>query len=569
MAIPNSIDRRTSPVVIAWIVLALAWLSAGMFDREPWKADEAYTFGMVLTMVDGGSLVVPTLGGEPFLEKPPLVFWLAAGTAKALAPIMPLHAGARLANVLLSLATFLFTWLAARLAFGGPARSAPASAAADGRSSGVLATGGAAMDCDRRAIDAVLILAGCPTWLLASRYLTADLGLVMAAAVVAYALVNLQQQRRWAGAWLGIATAAGLLSKGLLFPGVVVLCMLVLITTAVPFRNRYAIGQYGWAVAIGLVASSIWPALLAKESPQLLHTWLWDNNVGRFLGLNALGPDNNRLALAGQVVLFLLPALPLAVAALVRQGRGWRHSTLYPPAVFCGTWIAAVLMSSTARIIYILPMLAPLALVAAGFTARWAEQRRIAWTRAVLIAAALLAVAAIVTKLVLFWRDPLSRWGSAASVAPGELALAGAAAVALLILIRSAIAGRPAAIWAGGLTFAWVLALALFLRPADQTTGFKALFTELGRAVPAGAPCIASRALGESERGLLEYYARLRTVRAEVDPTAMVRCPLRIEQERTVDRGRLGCGNLNQIWSGSRPEDRSNLFRLCDAPGLP
>ena len=523
--------------------------------------------------VQVGSLVVPTLGGEPFLEKPPLVFWLAAGTASALAPIMPLHAGARLANVLLSLTTFLFTWLAARLAFDAAAKpvAAPAaeSAVADKRSTGLLTAGDMAVNGDRRAIDAVLILAGCPTWLLASRYLTADLGLVMAAAVVAYALVNLQRQRARAGAWLGIATAVGLLSKGLLFPGAVVVCMFVLMATAAPFRNRYAFGQYGWAAAIGLVASSIWPALLANQSPQLLHTWLWDNNVGRFLGLNALGPPaNNHLALAGQIVLFLLPALPLAVAALVGQGRGWRHSTLYPPAVFCAAWIAVVMLSSTARIIYILPVLAPLALVAGGFTARLAPRQRIGWTRAVLIAAGLLALAAISTKLVLFERDPLSRWGSAASVAPGELALAAAAAVALLMLARSAIAGWPAAVWAGGLTFAWVLALALFLRPADQTTGFKALFTELGRAVPAGAPCIASRALGESERGLLEYYARLRTVRAEVDATALARCPLRIEQERTEDRGRLGCGELRQIWSGSRPEDRSNLFRLCAAPGF-
>jgi 4-amino-4-deoxy-L-arabinose transferase-like glycosyltransferase len=533
---PRAIRSQTTPVTVAWLVVALAWLSAGMFDREPWKADEAYSFGIVYSMIEHGSWVVPTLAGEPFLEKPPLVFWLAALTAKAFASVMPLHAGARIANILLALVTFGFTWRASNLGQGR-----------------------------RPGRDAVLLLAGCPAWLIASRYLTADLGLVAAAAIVAYALAGLHRQRSSAGIWLGIGSAAGLLSKGLLFPGVVGLTMVALIATVPAFRNRYAAREYALAAIISAALALAWPIALANASPELLHTWLWDNNIGRFLGLNGLGPGNNRLLLLGEILLFLLPVLPLAIASLIVNRRGLRDSALYPPAMFCAAWIAVVALSSTARIVYILPVLPPLAVVAAGCIGR--APARLRADRLVMLAVALLIAAPIVIKLILFSRNADSRWSNAASVSSAELALAVAVAAALLVLLRHGLALRPAAFWAGGVTFAWALTLALYLRPADQVTGFKALFIELGRAMPAGATCIASRALGESERGLLEYYAGIRTLRDEVDPQAMARCPLRIEQERADDRARLGCGAHTEVWSGSRPDDPNNLFRLCASPG--
>src|SRR3712207_7884669 len=46
----------------------------------------------------------------------------------------------------------------------------------------------------------------------------------------------------------------------------------------------------------------------------------------------------------------------------------------------------------------------------------------------------------------------------------------------------------------------------------------------LRAALPANPHCVASRGLGESERGLLEYYAQVRTRRLEVDPTG-AECP--------------------------------------------
>ena len=49
----------------------------------------------------GRHALVPYLAGEPVVDNPPLVYVVAAGTGKALSPLLPLHDAARLAAVLI------------------------------------------------------------------------------------------------------------------------------------------------------------------------------------------------------------------------------------------------------------------------------------------------------------------------------------------------------------------------------------------------------------------------------------------------------------------------------------
>ena len=43
--------------------LCLAWLLPGLVAHDPWKPDEAYTFGIVYEMVSGGSWIAPSVAG--------------------------------------------------------------------------------------------------------------------------------------------------------------------------------------------------------------------------------------------------------------------------------------------------------------------------------------------------------------------------------------------------------------------------------------------------------------------------------------------------------------------------
>ena len=49
--------------------LLAAWVLFGLFGHDPWKPDEAYTFGLVYHVVERGDWVVPTLAGQFVLEQ--------------------------------------------------------------------------------------------------------------------------------------------------------------------------------------------------------------------------------------------------------------------------------------------------------------------------------------------------------------------------------------------------------------------------------------------------------------------------------------------------------------------
>jgi len=92
----------------------------GLIGHDPWKPDEAYTFGLVYHILETGDWLVPTLAGEPFVEKPPLFFWTAALFAKSFGWALPPHDAARLAAGFYVALTLWFTYLAADRRIAAP-----------------------------------------------------------------------------------------------------------------------------------------------------------------------------------------------------------------------------------------------------------------------------------------------------------------------------------------------------------------------------------------------------------------------------------------------------------------
>ena len=88
--------------------LCVVWLLTGLVGHDPWKPDEAYSFGLIFSMLQGEHWLVPTLAGDPFMENPPLFYWTAALSAQLFSPLLPLHDGARLASGFYTGLTLLF-----------------------------------------------------------------------------------------------------------------------------------------------------------------------------------------------------------------------------------------------------------------------------------------------------------------------------------------------------------------------------------------------------------------------------------------------------------------------------
>jgi 4-amino-4-deoxy-L-arabinose transferase-like glycosyltransferase len=54
-------DDNFNVMVVLTIAMCAAWILPGLIGHDPWKPDEAYTFGLVYHVLEGGTWVVPTL----------------------------------------------------------------------------------------------------------------------------------------------------------------------------------------------------------------------------------------------------------------------------------------------------------------------------------------------------------------------------------------------------------------------------------------------------------------------------------------------------------------------------
>ena len=102
------------PLIVAGVVSL--HLGFGLLGRGLWKPDEPREAAIATRMArPGGDLMVPHLGDSPFCEKPPLYYWVAAGSARLLGsgPV-----ALRLPNLIYAVAAALLVGLLARAAAG-------------------------------------------------------------------------------------------------------------------------------------------------------------------------------------------------------------------------------------------------------------------------------------------------------------------------------------------------------------------------------------------------------------------------------------------------------------------
>ncbi len=534
------------------IILFLAWITPGLVGRDLWKADEPYSFGLVYHVVQTGDWVVPTLAGEPFLEKPPIYYLTAAAFARALSPPLTLHEAARLASGFYMMATLIFLGLAARELYGPGA-------------------GGMA---------AVMLLGATGLQVTAHKLIT-DVALLTGFAAAYYGLALCRRRPALGGFWIGTGTGIGFLSKGLLAPGVIAVTAVLLPVLFGVWRRRAYLFSLLFASAGALPWLLIWPAALLARSPQAFREWFWDQNLGRFFGFGRIGPENALYSCFTTLLWFALPALPLAAGALWRKRRVWRELPEFQLPLLSFLVLFSVLsLSSSGRDLYALPLLLPLTLLAtAGVRDLGYGPGGRIFGRTSIVFFALAAGA--------LWVG----WSAGATGHPAVLArklhdLQPAGAVSLggfsvvaaslytlswaVATVRFARRGyHPVIHWTAGIVLIWALSMTLWLPWLDAGSGYRTLFTSLREAVPSGNGTIASLGLGESERAMLEYYGGILTRRIEVAPLDNAELLL-VESCGAAGDAPSGTAWRN-IWKETRPaqsdhpKETFRLFRRIDA----
>ncbi len=272
--------------------------------------------------------LIPHLNLVPYLEKPPLVYWLTS----------------------LSFAVFGQTEWAARL---------PAALAA---LAGVyLAYGvGRSLSGERQAFWGALVLATCGGYIILARILTLDMVFTFflnLAIVLGYLALSRERPHLWLWAYLALALAV--LVKG---PVALVLAGLIWGFTAV-LRGRQALWALvrpgAWALMAAVVLP--WFIYVTWRFPEFPRFFLWEHHLTRYV--SGVSYHAEPWWYFGPVLLgLLLPwtgLMPWAVSRRTAMDSGDRIFLL----IWAGVVLAFFSLSQGKLVPYILPALLPLALL--------------------------------------------------------------------------------------------------------------------------------------------------------------------------------------------------------------
>ena len=395
---PGPADTRTrirplSLLLVLLLPAILLYPTRSFYLLEP---DEGRYAQIPKEMVEGGSWVVPTLQGEAYLDKPPLMYWLVAISYKLFGVN---EASARLVPAICVHLTILAIYLLGRRSIG-----------------------------ERGAFWAAALLTVAPGFLGVARLLLLDglltLCVTMSVLCGFEAVRSGTLNRRW---WIAAAVMSGLgfLTKGpisevLLFPPLLLFAWLQ--------RHRAADGEalsiWNWGKAhakdaalfagIVVLVNLPWYVAMYLRQPEFLKYFFWEHNVMRFAK-----PFDHLEPIWYYVPIFLAGFLPGVILAIP-----YVRSLLFGGVVEAqarsaagGFWLLSGLwclfffsLSGSKLPTYILPAFPPLCLALGEFVARsrWDKLRT---TRGIISGFA--ALLAVVNFVALPWyakmRSPMGR----------------------------------------------------------------------------------------------------------------------------------------------------------------
>ena len=531
-------------------VLCGAWVVLGLVGHDPWKTEDATAFGIAYEMMGGSDFLTPNLAGEPFVDRPPLVYGLAALTGDFAMPALPAHDAARLAaGLLLALTLFLLS-LAGHQLFGRGFRWMP-----------------------------VLLLVGTVGLWDRAHQLSPELGLLAGMAGAQYGLALALKRPAAGGLALGLATAFAFLSRGFMGPLWVAATCIVLPLAFASWRTRRHALTVATALAVALPLCAAWPIALSAYAPADLAAWWAAQSWTDWLAPLSSKGSADPAILVKNLLWFAWPALPLAAWTVWTRGRGFNGGLATPEVQLPGTF-ALVMLGSIAvmvdpRILYLMPLLLPLALLGAleidtlkrGFSGAFdwfgiltfGLSAALAWW--IWFDSYLLGMPMPVARV---FRDTEAgyrpEWHWIAIVVSAVLTLL------WLALVRPARRSNRRAVlnWAAGMTLLWALYSTIWLPYLDSRRSYRTMAQSMAEHLPPQG-CVASRNLGEPQRALFRYFAGLVTVREETSPRHD--CASLLVQYGRIENVRPPPDDWTVEWEGRRRGDDTERFVLYRKPG--
>jgi 4-amino-4-deoxy-L-arabinose transferase-like glycosyltransferase len=495
--------------------------------------------GIVYDMAKSGEYMVPQVSGWTWLNDPPLYHWVALAFGSVLQPIMEFHSAARLASGVFMLGAFWLIYRATRDWADVPERHAAASAA-------------------------LLLLLGSVGLMVHAHEAVPELATLMALCGALAALPRAASHPLSAGLAFGLALGAAFLSSNWVTPAALFIAVAAAHLVCPAWRTRSAVLFLAVSALITGVLAAAWPFALASRSTELFAGW-WAATAqpqGSFV--------QNLRYFFGAGSWFGWPAWPLALWTAWWLRHRWREPQLFVPGLAVVLMLAGLCVWGAPQSVMLIPVLAPLVLLAAQgiHTLRRGAAAALDWFG--LITFAFFAGLVWLGYVAMMTGVPPRVAHNFAKSAPGFvpefqllyflIALALTLGWIYLMFFTPYSPTRSVARWAAGVVLLWGTFAMLWMPWADFQKSYRSVALQLRSKIPVGANCIAQRGLGVPQGAALDYHADIRPRAFDIGhPRA---CPLLLVQgnpRHEFDGPGAGWSKLADV---GRPGDRSERFRL-------
>lgn len=554
---------------VVLLVLAAAYVIAGLFGRDPWKTDDVLNLATMMSALQsqGVDWLIPHFGELKLPQDGPLVMWLGALLIHLFGPWIGDISASRLINLIWFGITLSSVWYGTYL-LGRRTEAQPLALPFGGEPT--------VKDYGRLLADVATLLFLATGGVLLRFLETSAIPANMAfQALGFYALARMIDKPKMGTVALALALTGAFLTRA--WPGIVPLLFALpfaLIKRSVLWSVRfYALTAV--LLAAALIAS--WWIPTARIDPDWMKAWIHWNQMS--FGVpeyeNAIRPLRD-------LPWFLWPTWPLALLALWQWRRWATAPHIWLPFSFViGATLTLLVSSQSDEAEYVL-FIAPLAVLSAFAipTMRRGVINTLDWF-------ALMCFSVTVACVWIGWvalhfgipkQISLNIARQTAGYAPQivwwAVALAVVCTLCWIAMVFWRVKAHPNALWrgsllaAGGLTLTWIMLVLLWMPAIDYVRSYRPMSTEIRQTLenlsdtPGELACLRAQGLSLGPRASLYVFDRIELVYD-------THCPYVLQQttRKKLETGEAGFSeNTDVIWQGSRGADRFDRYRILRLP---
>ncbi|PUA17104.1 glycosyltransferase family 39 protein [Glaciimonas sp. PCH181] len=566
--------------------LGLLYILPGLFGRDPWKNDDASSFGIMWTMAHGSlnTWLAPQIVGLPMPGESPLTFWIGAICIKLFGWLLGDPLAARLSTIVFFLIGSLSVWYATYL-LGRRSEAQPLRLAFGGQPE--------PRDFGRTLADgAFLIYLGCLGLLLHSHETTAKSLQMSLVAYAIYLAVRLFDASNAApgttrtaaftaafalrsAALLGLALGLLTLTRGWAVP---ITIFIGLSSLAMLREKKIAVHLLLVTLPVAIIVSGAWFLASYILLPDGNNFTFWEDQNLRQLGWPTLTTFAYYFKYG---IWFAWPAWPFAGWAVYawRQQRKALHIAL--PLTFFISLTVMIFLTPRPDEGILLPLLPALIILAAfGLpTMKRGAINAVDW----------FSVMTLTTCAAFIWIGWIAKetgWPAqiaknAYKLAPGfkpgfnatALTIAILGSICWIFLVNWRLSRRPAVLWravvlsSGGVVLCWLLLMTLWLPWINYGKSYAGVATQIEAHLPNLKQCVDTN-VGPAQRASFAYFGDI-----PFSELSQERCDFLLYQDNNNTKSddaaiwRQFSGRWKLLWSGRRPSDRDERFRLYQRVG--